>query len=217
MPDPVQPRPTLLSPRAIKVLGIAFAIGLFLFLLLWIDQRNDTDFYRASGSAPPSEVAALPAPLPSDVAGEDGGDNASGLRLPPAGERTAQVPEADRPRIIEPPIPAPVPVPSPPPPREPGSPPWTGDSSVPVPLSRPAPRYPREALSRNIGGTVRVQVVVSPDGSVERMEMAQSSGDRYLDRAAMEAVRRWRFIPAMRNGQPVTGTVVVPLEFNPGR
>ena len=37
-----------------------------------------------------------------------------------------------------------------------------------------------------------------------------------LDRAAMEAVRRWTFRPATRNGQPVTATVIVPLEFNPG-
>ena len=56
-------------------------------------------------------------------------------------------------------------------------------------------------MRRGLGGSVRVQVTVAPDGSVERMDVAQSSGNRYLDRAAMDAVRRWRFNPAMRNGE----------------
>jgi protein TonB len=86
---------------------------------------------------------------------------------------------------------------------------------MPVAISQPPPSYPREAQRRGIGGTVRVQATVSSDGSVDRMEVAASSGNRYLDRAAMEAVRRWRFKPAMRNGQPVSATVVIPLEFNP--
>ena len=88
---------------------------------------------------------------------------------------------------------------------------------MPVAISRPAPVYPREALRRGVGGTVRVQATVSPDGSVERMDVADSSGNRYLDRAAMEAVRRWRFKPAMRNGQPVSETVTIPIEFAANR
>ncbi len=211
MSEPAPTRPPLLPPRVLKVLAIAFAIGLVMFLLLWMDQRNDKDFFKASGTgAPSAEGEALPAPLPSDVASE-GGDNASGLRLPRQEARpVAPVPD-EIPRIVESA-----------PPWEPAPPPAPEErvarvDSAPVPLSRPAPRYPREALNRNIGGIVRVQVVVGPDGSVERMELAESSGDRFLDRAAMEAVRRWRFIPATRNGQPVTASIIVPLEFNPGR
>jgi protein TonB len=89
------------------------------------------------------------------------------------------------------------------------------DSAIPIPVSRPAPRYPPEALRRSIGGTVRVRAVVAPDGSVERMEVAESSGNRFLDRAAMEAVRRWTFKPAVRGGQAVSAEVILPLEFNP--
>ena len=70
-------------------------------------------------------------------------------------------------------------------------------------------------MRRGIGGTVRVQATVAPNGSVERMDVAQSSGDRFLDRAAMEAVRRWRFTPAMRDGEPVSATVVIPVDFSP--
>ena len=212
MSEPAPTRPPLLPPRVLKLLAIAFAIGLVLFLMLWFDQRNDKDFFKASGpGATSAEGEALPAPLPSDVANEDGGDNASGLRLPREESRPVAPAPEEQPRIIEPA-----------PPWEPAAPPVREErpamvDSAPVAVSRPAPRYPREALNRNIGGIVRVQVVVSPDGRVERMELAESSGDRFLDRAAMEAVRRWRFIPATRNGQPVTASIIVPLEFNPGR
>lgn len=211
MSEPAPARQPLLPPRVVKLLAIAFAIGLALFLLLWVDQRGDNDFFKASGpGAPAAEGDALPAPLPADVAGEDG--NASGLRIPAPDARTVGTTDPDLPRIVEAPAPQPVPT-APPPPAAPAY----AEVDQPIAVVRPAPRYPQEALRRNIGGIVRVQAVVSPDGSVERLELASSSGNRHLDRAALEAVRRWRFTPAVRNGQPVSATVIVPLEFNPGR
>ena len=210
MPEPATSRPPLLPPRVLKVLAIAFAIGLALFLLLWVDQRRDNDFFKASGPGTSTEEGdALPAPLPADVASDEG--NASGLRTPLPAARPEAAEQTDLPRIVE--APAPPPVEAPPAPQAPA----IGEIDQPIAVSRPPPRYPQEALRRNIGGVVHVQVVVGPDGNVERMELASSSGDRHLDRAAMEAVRRWRFRPAVRNGQPVAATVVVPLEFNPGR
>lgn len=208
-PTPTPARPPLLPPRLVKPLAIAFGIGLVLFLLLWLDQRRDSDFFKAGDPATgePGSSEALPAPVPADVASEDG--NASGLRVPRESNRPS-VPSGEQPRIIEPPAPPVDPTVS-------AAPPAIADSAAPVPISRPAPRYPPEALRRNVGGSVRVLATVAPDGSVERMELAQGSGNRELDRAAMEAVRRWRFQPATRDGQPVTATVIVPLEFNPGR
>ncbi len=203
---------SLLSPRNLKVLGIAFGAGLLLFLMLWLDQRNDTEFFRASGTgANAGEDAGLPAPLPADVASDD--QNASGLTLPPAGQRSS-LPSGQQPRLIEPVAPA---APSQPPSAtaSASAPTMAGGNTSPVPISRPAPSYPREALRRGVGGTVRVQVTVAADGSVERMEVAASSGNRHLDRAAMDAVRRWRFTPALRNGQPVSATVVIPVDFAP--
>ena len=63
---------------------------------------------------------------------------------------------------------------------------------------------------------MRIRVTVAVDGSVERLELADGSGNRDLDRAALETVRRWRFQPATRNGRPVSAEVVVPIVFNPG-
>ena len=211
MVDPA-PRKRLLPPHLVKPLAIAFGAGLLLFLLLWLEQRNDTEFFRAGDSdAAQGTTETLPAPLPADVARDDG--NASGLRLPePAQGTPAQA--AGQPRIID------EPPPPPPAPAAPVAPPGpvaaARGSATPVPISQPAPRYPQEALRRNDGGTVRVSVTVAMDGSVERLELAEGSGSRYLDRAAMEAVRRWRFQPAMRDGQPIVADVVVPITFNPG-
>ena len=60
---------------------------------------------------------------------------------------------------------------------------------------------------------MRVQVDVGADGVPINVTVAASSQSRDLDRAALDAVRRWRFRPAQRDGQPVAGTVVVPIEF----
>ena len=203
---------SMLSPRNLKLLAFAFGAGLLLFLFLWMDQRNDTDFFKATGPGTSAgEPEALPAPLPADVATDN--QNASGLALPPAGQRPG-TPASQLPHIIEPTSPT---APSSPSAAAASSdaPEANGNSTTPVAISQPPPSYPRDALRRGIGGTVRVQVTVAPDGSVDRMAVATSSGDRNLDRAAMEAVRRWRFKPAMRNGQPVSATVLIPLDFTP--
>ena len=205
-------RKPLVPPAALKWLGIAFAIGLLLFLLLWLDQRNDTDFFKGGPASDSGEPANLPAPLPPDLAGSD--DNASGLQLPRNDGVSAlpPMPAPEQPRIID--EPAPPPMQAPPPPAPVAS---TGPTRDPVPVSRPAPNYPREAQRINAGGTVLVRATVGPDGGVERLELARASGNRHLDRAAMEAVRRWRFQPALRSGQPARAEVLVPVEFNPGR
>jgi len=43
--------------------------------------------------------------------------------------------------------------------------------------------------------------------------IVQRSGSRDLDRAATDAVRRWRFLPAQSNGQAVVGSIEVPFDF----
>lgn len=211
-PDPQRPqRPPLVSRQLAIRLAIAFGVGLLLFLLVWLNSRRDYDFYKADGAnAVTGQTEALPAPLPPDMAGDDGG-NASGLRTVGQGSASdpASAPARDQPRIIEAPARAAPPLPAA------QAAPVPGDRDQPQPLSTPAPRYPPEALRMGAGGTVRITVTVAADGSVERQELGLSSGNRHLDRAALEAVRRWRFQPAIRNGQPVAAEVSVPIVFNP--
>lgn len=52
-------------------------------------------------------------------------------------------------------------------------------------------------------GQVRLDVHVGADGAVIDVQVRESSGSAALDRSAMQAVRKWRFRPAMVDGQPV--------------
>jgi len=59
-------------------------------------------------------------------------------------------------------------------------------------------------------------VTGATEGRGARPAGAEGAGNRLSDRGATEAVRRWRFQPAVRDGQPVMADVVVPIVFNPG-
>ena len=188
-------RPSL---TALLVIAGAFALGLLLFLVLWLQQRRDSDFYRAP-VAPTSQApvfAPLPEPAPAGAS-----DGASGLPEP---DEDAL---AERPRVIERPAPAVVPARPVPAPSHPIA------ETTPVPISSPAPRYPTMALRRRETGTVRIRVDVSAEGAPVATTVVESSQSRDLDRAALEAVRRWRFQPAEANGRPVAGSVIVPISF----
>ncbi len=200
-PEP-QRRP-LLPPHLLKLLAIAFAVGLVLFLLIWLNRSDHYDFYKANvGDEPAEPSTRLPAPLPPDLARS--GD-ASGLTLP-ATAPAAPPPPPARPIAASPPPPAQAVTPTA----------ATSDRTVPEPLTAPAPRYPMQAMRRHVGGTVRVRATVATDGSVERTDIASGSGNRDLDRAALDAVRRWTFKPATRNGQVISMEVVIPVVFDPG-
>jgi TonB family protein len=74
--------------------------------------------------------------------------------------------------------------------------------------SKVQPEYPELARKMNITGTVRVQVVVSPNGTVKDAKVV--GGHPVLAGAALEAVRKWRFEPA-----PGESTGVVDFKFEP--
>lgn len=80
-------------------------------------------------------------------------------------------------------------------------------------LNNPKPDYPR--LSRRAGeeGTVLLRVRVTETGRPQKIELQESSGSSRLDRAAIEAVREWTFVPARQAGQPVASWVLVPIPF----
>jgi periplasmic protein TonB len=79
-------------------------------------------------------------------------------------------------------------------------------------LINPAPRYPAEALQQQLQGTVLLRVQVAADGSVVAVRVLRSSGAQSLDAAAVDAVQRWRFLPA-RDSDAAPREVNVPIEF----
>jgi protein TonB len=80
-------------------------------------------------------------------------------------------------------------------------------------LDNPAPSYP--ALSRRLGeqGRVTLRVLVNAQGTPEKIELRASSGVSRLDEAALDVVRRWRFVPARQGDQPVAAWVLIPITF----
>jgi len=79
----------------------------------------------------------------------------------------------------------------------------------------PSPQYPAAALRAGIGGTVMVRAELDASGQPIDVDVVRRSGNRDLDRAAVQAVRKWRFEPALRNGKAVASTVQVPVDFKP--
>jgi protein TonB len=80
-------------------------------------------------------------------------------------------------------------------------------------LRNPAPKYPESARRKRQQGSVLLKVVVSPAGEPANILLQASSGSELLDNAAIDAVARWKFVPAKRNDEFVTASVIVPIDF----
>ena len=76
------------------------------------------------------------------------------------------------------------------------------------------PVYPRIARESGWEGTVVVRVAVQPDGHPERIEVRKSSGHTVLDKAAVEAVKKWKFSPAKDGNIPIRSVVEIPINFD---
>jgi protein TonB len=142
----------------------------------------------------PKPRIALPSAGPTQVA----------LDLPlPAAAPSVTI----APRIV-----APVGVAAPAAPAASSDPVEGGDLSSQVLSARP-PVYPLDARRRREQGTVKLLVLVGPDGRVSDIALAASSGSDSLDRAALGAVKRWRWAPQTKSGAPVavSGYVVIPF------
>ena len=136
--------------------------------------------------APAAPSAALPSLEPP---------SAPGLAL-------AQTPRtAQRPAAALPPAPAPA-----------G--PRAGDTRSPQPLpGNPLPAYPEAAREDALEGVVGLGVSLDERGRVLAVQWVRRSGHALLDQAARDAVRTWRFSPALRDGAPVAGILTLSIRF----
>lgn len=204
------PPPWRPSRRGLVLVALAALVGLLLFAMVW---RGDRDrFYTVEPVARPERQAydPLPAPLPA----RERERAASGMG--DTGQREEQAARIAEERAPPPPPPAPEPVETPPAPAAAGA-LARGTAPEPIPGQMPAPSYPRRALRRGEEGTVLVRAEVGSDGVPISVSLVQGSRSRELDRAALDAVRRWRFRPGHVNGRPIVGSVVVPIEFRANR
>ena len=75
------------------------------------------------------------------------------------------------------------------------------------------PVYPSQARRRNQQGVVLVEVRLDERGQQRSLNVLRSSGVDSLDRAALEAVAKWRFRPETTGGQAVPSRVQIPIQF----
>lgn len=77
----------------------------------------------------------------------------------------------------------------------------------------PRPGYPAVAIRRGYEGSVLLNVQVLPNGEPKEVTIFKSSGYKVLDKAALSAVKKWKFVPAQRGFTAVSSWVKVPIEF----
>jgi periplasmic protein TonB len=81
-------------------------------------------------------------------------------------------------------------------------------------LSNPPPEYPEIARESGQEGTVLLKVKVSASGLVLQVSVHRSSGHTALDTAAINAVRRWKFVPAHVGNAAQEDDVIIPVSFS---
>jgi len=85
--------------------------------------------------------------------------------------------------------------------------------AIPQYGENPPPVYPSIARRRGYEGTVLLSVEVLANGAVGDLSVKKSSGHSILDRAALKAVKKWKFKPASQSGIPFIMWVDVPVRF----
>ena len=86
-----------------------------------------------------------------------------------------------------------------------------GKIKEPQRLAYVAPVYPEAARFAKVEGTVILEAVIAPDGSVRDLKVLRSQP--LLDEAALAAVRQWRYTPTLLNGVPVAVVMTVTVTF----
>jgi protein TonB len=102
--------------------------------------------------------------------------------------------------------------PPPPPPKPPKQPMLISTLDPSRVIYRVEPVYPQIAIQARVQGSVMLQVVVNELGIVESVEVV--SGHPLLTKAAVEAVKQWRYKPTILNGEPVPIKATVTVNFN---
>lgn len=153
-----------------------------------------------TASAKPRKAAPAPRPLPAPVKPSpkaittDTRAEAVTSKTPPV----AETPAASRSETAPPAPPAPVIPPT----------------HIGGHLGNPRPVYPPLSIELGEAGAVGLRVAVSADGRAQEVSIARSSGFPRLDRAALQAVRNWRFRPATRGNEAIPYTYVFNVDFD---
>jgi TonB family protein len=94
----------------------------------------------------------------------------------------------------------------------PGAPSPPSDLVGPVPVHKVDPKYPPALAHAKIEGEVVLYAIIRRDGSVDSIQLVKGV-DAQLDRNAMEALAKWKFRPAERNGAPIELEALAHIPF----
>ena len=78
-------------------------------------------------------------------------------------------------------------------------------------ISRPSPIYPPLARQARIQGAVQLEAIISKGGTIESLRVL--SGHPLLVKAALDAVKQWRYRPTLLNGEPVEVLTTIEVNF----
>ena len=78
-------------------------------------------------------------------------------------------------------------------------------------IQRVEPVYPESAKKQDVTGTVRLRAIIDIGGNV--MQLDVESGPPPLQQAALDAVRQWRYQPALLNGEPIEVQTTIEVGF----
>lgn len=82
------------------------------------------------------------------------------------------------------------------------------------PLNNPAPAYPTISRRLKEEGVVLLELLILPNGTVGEVKLKKSCGFERLDKTAIRAVKRWRYLPAKRGDEAIPYWYLQPLEFS---
>ncbi|MBN7831843.1 energy transducer TonB [Stenotrophomonas maltophilia] len=174
-----------------RIVGIAFVIALHLAAFMML---------------------LIPAVAPKAVAEKERNVMVTIVDAPPP--KPSPVPPPPQAPVVDVPEPRPNDIVTPPSPPAPPAPPTSIEASVDISSkAMNPPRYPPAAFRAGIQGEVILIIDVDASGNVTNVTVEKSSRNRDLDRAAMEAARKWRFNAAEAGGKKTAGRVRVPVNF----
>ena len=78
-------------------------------------------------------------------------------------------------------------------------------------IFNPTPEYPPLAKMARIQGTVRLEAIISKDGTIQDLKVL--SGHPLLVKSALDAVKQWRYQPTLLNGEPVEVVTEIDVNF----
>ncbi len=176
-----------------------------------VETHHEAHGHTSGGAkALPVHVAAA---APSNNSSSDdntivnsNNNNIGTVPVAPTGTPTAPPPPPP------PPPPAPAPPPPPPAPVAPPSPSVPDQDPQVLAETQVKPTIPDDLLDSDLSTQFRALFTVHANGS-DDVKMIASTGNQELDEIALDAARKWRFKPAIRDGKPVDGYIRLVVEF----